>query len=85
MCYSDYMSNDPGWISLTEAARRIGYRGSQALRKAALDGRLKTIMPSPRIRLTTHVWLDEYLATLQHPNTEKRGQPRQKEENTEET
>lgn len=52
------------YITLTEAAHRAGYRSKSALKAAAVEGRLKTIKPSPNLRMTTCPWLEEYLSTV---------------------
>ncbi len=49
------------YITLPEAARRAGYRSGSTLRTAAIKGELKTVMLSGNARLTTQVWLDEYM------------------------
>ncbi len=57
---------DEEYFTLAEAMRRAGLRSSDSLYKAMKSGRLKTVtaMSGPRIvRLTTQVWLDEYLAS----------------------
>jgi hypothetical protein len=58
------------------------------LRDSPLDGKLKTMILSPQIRLTTPVSLYAYLAGLRQPNIERRGQvrgPRQKQVDVGET
>lgn len=65
------------YITLKQAAEMFGYSvpkgGSGNLRKAAKDGRLKTVRPGERALLTTREWFEAYLAGLQHA---KGGRPK---------
>jgi hypothetical protein len=63
-------------ITMDEAARLAGYASNAGnLRRAAGQNKLKTVKKGWQ-RFTTRAWLDEYLATLRHPNTGIRGRPR---------
>jgi len=67
------------YITLDQAARLAGYTNPSNLRTAARVGRLKTVTFSPRMRLTTQAWLNDYLVGVR-PGNYKRGQQR-KEQN----
>ncbi len=54
------------YITIQEAARVAGYASATNLHAAARLGRLRTIKPGPRARLTTRPWLDEYLQALRN-------------------
>jgi hypothetical protein len=54
------LPNASALISLQEAAEYAGYNSASTLRKAARDGHLRVIRPSPRVILTTEAWVDEY-------------------------
>jgi len=54
------------YITIQEAARTAGYASATNLHAAARLGRLRTIKPGPRARLTTRPWLDEYLQALRN-------------------
>ncbi len=61
------------YITLEQAATLAGYTSGGNLRTAAVQGRLRTIVVTNRLRLTTTEWLDAYLATIKE---ERRGWPR---------
>jgi len=63
------------YITLQQAAEIAGYKTTSGLRNAALQGRLQTVKPGPRLHMTTRAWLDAYLATLR-PGNYKRGLPK---------
>lgn len=64
---------DAEYITIPQAARLSGYTSPTNLHAAARSGRLRTVSHGPHARLTTHAWLEEYLATLKHPNARLRG------------
>ena len=66
---------DGEYMTLEQAAKLAGYNSSSTLRLAAREGRLRTIRISPRVRLTTREWLEEYLAGVR-AGKYGRGQPR---------
>jgi hypothetical protein len=60
------------FITISEASRRAGYRDARALQAAARRGKLKTEQVGPRgARLTTHAWLEEYMASLKRRGTRR--------------
>jgi len=63
------------YITLQQAAEIAGYKTTSGLRNAALQGRLQTVKPGPRLHMTTRAWLDAYLAQVR-PGKYKRGQPK---------
>ena len=73
------METEPKYITLTEAARRAGYRVPNNLRAAARAGKLRTILLGPRAYVTTQEWLDAYMATVR-PGNYKRGQERKEQD-----
>ncbi len=68
--------NSSDLISLHEAAQYGGYRSVSTLRKAAREGRLQVIQPSPRVILTTHAWLNAYDMSVAEKGGRPRGHPR---------
>ncbi len=66
------------YITLQQAAEIAGYKTTSGLRNAALQGRLQTVKPGPRLHMTTRPWLDAYLATLR-PGNYKRGLPKRQD------
>src|SRR6476661_7414413 len=44
----------------TEAADYAGYRSVSTLRKAAREGHLRVVRPSPHVILTTAAWVEDY-------------------------
>jgi len=58
------MADQEDYISITQAATEAGYRSPSSLRAAAHAGHLRTIGSGPHVRLTTRVWLKEYLESL---------------------
>ncbi len=46
------------------------------LRKAAREGRLQVIQPSPRVILTTYAWLEEYDSSVAEKGGRPHGKPR---------
>ncbi len=70
------LPNSSDLISLQEAAHYGGYRSVSTLRKAARDGRLQVIQPSPRIILTTYAWVEEYDSSVAEKGGRPRGKPR---------
>jgi hypothetical protein len=63
-------------ISLQEAADYAGYRSASTLRKAAREGHLRVLQPSPRVILTTRAWVDEYELSVWGKGGRPRGHPR---------
>ncbi len=70
------LPNSSDLISLHEAAQYGGYCSVSTLRKAAREGRLQVIQPSPRVILTTCAWLNEYDMSVADKGGRPRGQPR---------
>jgi len=70
------LPNASALISLHEAADYAGYRSVSTLRKAAREGHLRVVRPSPRIILTTQAWIEEYELRVWGKGGHPRGQPR---------
>ncbi len=70
------LPNSSDLITLQEAADYGGYRSVSTLRKAAREGRLQVLHPSPRVVLTTYAWLDEYDMSVSEKGGRPRGKPR---------
>lgn len=67
------------YITLKEAAARVGYRSTSTLKAAAKAGALKTEQPAPNLYLTKMKWVDEWLAKPKKNPKRKgaeRGKPR---------
>ena len=75
LTYTKCMETEAPFITLEEAARRVGYRTASNLRTAVRAGRLRALALGPRAYVTTQEWLDAYLATLR-PGNYKRGLPK---------
>jgi len=69
------METEAPFITLEEAARRVGYRTASNLRTAVRAGRLRALALGPRAYVTTQEWLDAYMVTLR-PGNYKRGVPK---------
>ena len=70
------LPNASALISLQEAADYAGYRSASTLRKAAREGHLRVVRPSPRVILTTEAWVEEYDLTVWGKGGRPRGRPR---------
>jgi hypothetical protein len=62
------------YITLTEAARRAGYRSKSTLKAAAVQGRLQTVRLGLQL-FTTQAWLDAYLGHRRQ-GAYRRGEPK---------
>ncbi len=70
------LPNASALISLQEAADYAGYRSVSTLRKAAREGHLRVLRPSPHIILTTQAWVEEYDLSVWGKGGHPRGRPR---------
>jgi len=61
------------WLTIPDAAKRVGYTSASTLYAAAKAGRLRTRTEGVGPYLTTQGWVDEFLAGLCY-NTAARGQ-----------